>query len=683
LEVLKKLEELKIQYQGYNKFDILGYIIYKRTYSRYDYDLGRKEEWNETIYRCLKSLVEDVKVPLNTDEIERLFKYHMEFKCSLAGRQLWQLGSKLVKAGYADSLYNCYFFEMKNQQAFLQIFEELMLGGGCGFGIQNKFIKQLPKIKKANIFFNNEIKKDNVNDIEKEFGYYDVETNTYFVGDSREGWVNLLDVILTSFFETGQDLQINTTFIRKEGERIKGFGGVSSGDKSLIKGFTEIVNILKSREEKQLSSVDVLDIVCLIASVVVSGNVRRSATIGIGDSDDIDFLMCKRWDKIQVPYWRSYVNISIESKEFPVSDLFWDTYKKDTEAIGLINIHNCKMYGRLGENKDLDRKYYVNRLGKNAINEDVMLDGRVSGVNPCGEITLEHSENCLLSEVLLPNVESYEEFIDICRLLYKVNKHISHMNFLYSNTQEVNRRNSRIGISLTGILDDYKKFLDWSDKAYNELREYDIYYSKKNNFNQSIKLTTIQPHGTKSLMFNVSSGLHPQHSKYYYRTIRFAKNDELLELCKDMGLKIENQMFYEGKKNGKDIIVEDENTKVVYFPRKARDNSILSDNLTTLEHLDIVAKAQEIWADNSTSVTVYYDKKDLQKIKEKIKQNWLNYKTISLLPKTHGFLQAPFIEISEREYNKYVSSLKEIDIRIKSDSVIDDLECNGGHCPVR
>jgi len=681
-KLIRVLNKLKNDYTNNNKFDELGYIIYKRTYARYIEELERKEEWNETIYRCLRSLIEDVKVDYTKKELIRLYKYHMEFKCCLAGRQLWQLGSKLVKQGYADSLYNCYFFEMKEKQSFLQIFDELMLGGGCGFGVQNRFISQLPKIKKASIYFDNSIKLEKITQEQKEYGFFDSNTDTFFVGDSREGWVKLLDDILTSFFETGKSFKINTTLIRKKGDKIKGFGGISSGDTSLINGFTEIINILKTRTNKQLSSVDVLDIVCLIASVVISGNVRRSATIGIGDADDIEFLKCKRWDIENIPYYRSYVNISIESDEFPINKLFWETYEKDTEAIGLVNIFNAKYYGRLGINKDKDREFYK-FLGDNILNKDVMIDSKVSGVNPCGEITLEHSENCLLAEVILPNVNTYDEFIDICKLLYKANKNISQMKFLYKNTEEVNKRNARIGISITGILDSYDKFLKWSNKAYKFLRKYDLEYSQKKGYNQSIKLTTIQPHGTKSLMFNVSSGLHPQYSEYYYRTIRFSCNDELVKQCEKMNLRIENQKFLECKSDGKEEIKEDRTTKVVYFARKAKEESVLSNNLSAIEHLKMVIKAQELWSDNSTSVTIYYEKEELEEIKEFIKQNWFSFKTVSLLPKTHGFIQAPYIPITKKEYNKYISNIKKKHIEINSNTILENIECEGGSCPVR
>jgi len=673
------LESLKREYENYPvNLDILGNIIYKRTYARYIEELGRKEEYYETIYRCLRSLVEDVGVPFTYNELSRLYRYHMELKCSLAGRQLWQLGTKLVKQGYADSLYNCYFFAIDDVESFCSIFEELMLGGGCGFSVQRRYISKLPVVKKSYIMVNNELPvKENLSYAEREYGYF--EDGTLFVGDSREGWVFLLRAILDSFFYTGRSFEINTRMVRRKGELLKGFGGLSSGDEYLIKGMNEIINLLYSRAGRSISSVDALDIVCILASIVISGNVRRSATIGLGDLDDVEFLKCKRWDLGNVPYWRSYVNISVSSSEFPVVDLFWDSYRKDTEAIGLFNLRNARRYGRLGVNKDSDRHYYTDLYGIRALQSSFNLDRDVEGVNPCGEITLADGESCLLGEVVLPNVSSYSEFIDICKLLYKANKHITQMKFLSKKTQSVNNKNARIGISITGILDCYDKFLSYASRGYNDLRLYDLEYSKKNDLPISIKLTTIQPHGTKSLMFNVSQGLHPQYAKYYYRTIRLSKNDELVNYCHRMGLRIENQQFYEGK----DKIVEDENTKVIYFPRKSRDGSILSDGLTAIEHLKMVMKAQEIWSDNSISVTVYYDKSELDDIRSFLASNWSNFKTVSLLPKTHGFIQAPIIPISEEEYKRYVTNIKEIDINIRGGDIIDDIGCDKGSCGIR
>ena len=136
-----------------------------------------------------------------------------------------------------------------------------------------------------------------------------------------------------------------------------------------------------------------LDIVCIIADIIIAGNVRRSATMGIGDHDDIDFLLAKRWDLGNVPPWRCRSNNSVVCEDVDdLSPLFWDTYEKPTEPIGLINLRLLQTNGRTGEPCN---------------------DFEVRGTNPCGEQGLASWETCCLAEVFLPNVETKHEFIDI------------------------------------------------------------------------------------------------------------------------------------------------------------------------------------------------------------------------------------------------------------------------------
>ena len=165
---------------------------------------------------------------------------------------------------------NCWFASMNEPKAFLFLFENLMLGGGVGYSIRREDVMELPKIKKDVVITHN-FSKD----------------ADFIVPDSREGWVKLLENVLNAFYVTGKSFNYSTVLVRGAGEKINGFGGKASGPQILVDGIEKITKIFQSREGKKLRSIDVLDICNIIGSVVVAGNVRRSAEIALGDPDDI------------------------------------------------------------------------------------------------------------------------------------------------------------------------------------------------------------------------------------------------------------------------------------------------------------------------------------------------------------------------------------------------------------
>ena len=158
----------------------------------------------------------------------------------------------------------------------------------------------------------------------------------FIVPDSREGWVKLLGRVLKAHFFSGEGFTYSTICIRSKGAVIKGFGGTASGPEDLCWGIGEIHRILNNRAHKKLRPIDCLDIMNIIGSVVVAGNVRRSAQIAIGDFDDLEFLKAKRWDLGSIPNWRAMSNNSIVSPE-DFNDMpneFWETYNQG-EPYGL------------------------------------------------------------------------------------------------------------------------------------------------------------------------------------------------------------------------------------------------------------------------------------------------------------------------------------------------------------
>ena len=636
-------------------FSGLGYIVYKRTYARQKED-GTTEEWNETVERCING-AQKIGAQYTPEEAERIYDYVFNLKCNFAGRMLWQLGTSTVDRFGANSLLNCWATAMREPKAFLFLFENLMLGGGVGYSIRREDVHELPKIKKGvNVI--HEATKD----------------ADYIVPDKREGWVNLLSKVLDAFYVTGKSFSYSTILIRGYGEPIKGFGGKASGPQILIDGIDKITKIFQAREGKKLRSIDVLDICNIIGSVVVAGNVRRSAEIALGDPDDILYLRAKNWGSSNVPNWRAMSNNTIyaDSYDHVLEEVWKNGYEINKDS----GYANGEPYGFF--NLPLSQKF--GRIKDGPISQNLLYPTDVDNcemTNPCAEISLANYECCNLSELYLNNITSKEELIDCAKLLYKTQKAIASLPFIHEETNRIVHKNMRLGLGVTGVCQSLDK-LDWLDDCYVSLRKFDKEWSAKRGWSESIKLTTIKPSGTLSLLGGATPGVHPAFSQYYMRTVRMSSSDSLVQTCKDMGYHVEFLINFDGTEN--------RDTVVVYFPCKTPEGSILTKDMDVIKQLDMVKKLQTVWSDNAVSVTAYYKPEELESLKTWLKDNYENnIKSVSfLLFKDHGFKQAPYQEIDEATYLAANAKVKPL-IAILSGNVemLDMAECAGGACPIR
>lgn len=631
----------------------IGYITFKRTYARRlneDDQNSPTEEFEDVIKREINACREQLNINFTKEEEEFYFQSRMNLKWSVAGRFMWQLGTKTVDRLGLPSLQNCAATVVSHPiRPFTWAFEMLMLGSGVGFNIQRENVYQMPKLKGPI-----EITRNDTGDVD------------FIVPDNREGWVKLLGKVLKAHYYSGEGFTYSCGAIRGKGAPIKGFGGTASGPEELHTGIQQIHQILNSRANKKLRPINCLDIMNIIGEIVVSGNVRRSAQIAIGDYDDFDYLKAKRWDLGPIPNWRSNSNNSVvcdNTTRLPKE--FWETYEQG-EPYGLINLKLARSIGRTG-----DTRYP---------------DPNVQIFNPCAEQGLEDKETCCLSEMYLPNINTYDEFLECLRISYIVNKHSLTLKCSLKDTEEIVHRNMRMGIGITGLLQCTEEQKSWLSSAYEWLRQYDVEYSKKQGFPISIKLTTSKPSGTLSLLPKVvrtdegviTPGVHPNPAgPCYIRRIRISSNSNLIKVCQDHGYKMEYKKNFDGS--------EDHTTIVVEFPCKVSDKTPIAANFSWKEQLEAVRWLQANWSDNSVSCTVYYRKEDLEDIKQYLAENYSNnFKTVSfLLYHGHGFIQAPYETISKEEYDNMIKNVTPIiSVEIK-ESDFDLNDCDSGACPIK
>ncbi|MFX0000668.1 MAG: ribonucleoside-triphosphate reductase, adenosylcobalamin-dependent [Candidatus Hodarchaeota archaeon] len=623
----------------------LGYITYKRTYARIIEEENRKEEFWETIRRVVEGCYSVQKehciklsLPWSDEKAQKsaqiMFEKIWNFKFLPPGRGLWMMGTEFIARHGSMSLNNCGFastedINLKYSKAFEFVMDALMLGVGVGFDTKGagKITIKHPKE-----------------------GHFEFK-----LPDSREGWVEALKLMLEAYFLGKQVPQYDFSLIRSAGEPIRGFGGIASGPEPLKQMLVDVQKILESRIGQKITSIDIVDIMNYIGKCVVAGNVRRSAEIALGDPADMDFVMCKQDEEALYSHrWAS--NNSV----FAVKGLDYSFIANQIAVNGepgVFWLENAKAYSRMGDSPDFK-------------------DKKAAGVNPCGEQTLESFELCCLVETFPSRHETYEEFQETLKYAYLYSKSVTLVNTHWQETNAVMLKNRRMGISQTGIIEAFvrhgrRKILEWCGRAYNYLQELDEQYSGWLCIPRSIKITTVKPSGTVSLLPGVPPGIHYPHSKYYIRRIRLSKNSDLIEHVKKAGYKIEDDLY-------------SPNTVVAEFPIYEKYFDRSKNEVSIWEQAENAAAYQKYWSDNQVSITITFKEEEADQIKHVLECYEDKLKSVSFLPiKEHGYKQAPYEEITKEQYEEIIAKLKSFNLDKTRDRAIGEKFCDSDRCEVR
>ena len=606
----------------------LGEITFIRTYSRVKED-GTKERWHEVcervingVYSIQKDHAKANRLPWNDNKAQTSAKeaYDRMFnlKWTPPGRGLWTTGTDLIHdRGIVAGLYNCSFVSTGDMQhhdpgaVFAWVMDALMLGVGVGFDTRGS---------EKNITISKREESDEV----------------YTIPDTREGWAESIRLLINSYLRTNKVINFDYSEIRPYGEPIKGFGGTASGSEPLEKVHTQLSGILNSREGDIVDSRLIVDIVNLIGCCVVAGNVRRSATIALGDQSDRDFLELKDYEKYPERAewgWMSNNTVVVDKPGYDYEDAA--NRISDNGEPGFLWLDTMQNYGRLKDSPD----------GK---------DHRVKGTNPCAEISLESYELCNLVEVHLGRHESKEDYLRTLKFAYLYAKSITLLPTHWPQTNAVIQRNRRIGTSMTGIAkfvdnNGLPTFRDWAEEGYNEIQRYDKEYSEWLGIRESIRTTTVKPSGSVSLLSGETPGVHwPAGGEYYLRAIRFSNTDPSLSLFRHANYHIEEDKY-------------SDNTSVVYFPMKT-DMKRSERDVSIYEKINLAAEAQRHWSDNSVSVTVTFSKEERNDINTALHMHEGSLKTVSFLPISDDvYEQQPYQSLSKEAYEEYTNRLMKID----------------------
>ena len=624
----------------------LGEVTYLRTYARpIDPDFAQAYGWNpmlkERWFQCLTrvingtfSLLKDRVLaiggtwdePAMQAKAQDAFERAFVFKWSPPGRGLWMMGTRFVhERGEGAALNNCGFVSTSPDDGtsfgskVAWLMEMSMLGVGVGFDTEaaGRYTVQAPNGSNP---------------------------TCYRIPDTREGWSHSVERLVETYLSGGREVEFDYSALREEGASIAGFGGKAAGARPLVLLHEKLRQVLGARVGQTLTSVDVTDVMNLVAKCVVAGNVRRSALIALGEVGDTDFLNLKNpevfperndWDN----GWGHLSNNTIRRRrgqDLSLAEVVESNFVNGEP--GFYDLALAQDYGRL-----IDPPNFRDRNAK--------------GTNPCGEQQLESYELCCLVETYPTHAISVVDYLNTLEVAHLYAKAVTLAMTWSADTNRVIARNRRMGASMSGVAQFVERFgathlARWCDEGYHHLDTCDEVVSRWLDVNRSIKLTSVKPSGTVSLLAGVTPGAHWPTYDTYIRRMRFSWFSPLVEAAQRAGFHVEPD-------------VKDPNgTAVISFP--VRGPKVRTERQVPVEEkVDLAILLQRYWADNSVSLTVTFLDEERPILADVMRHTDGKLKAWSLLPiweASDVYPQMPYEACDDDRFTFLTSGLETMDL---------------------
>ena len=649
-------------------------IVTRRTYNR-PKEEGGFESWEETVDRVIdhqKWLWERAKKSQLTNsehgELSDLRKLMLERKATVSGRTLWLGGTEVSKSREA-SQFNCSFGRIETVHDVVDAFWLLLQGCGVGFE---------PVVGTLN-GFTQHVDVEVIRSTRKEKGGNDKNTVKSYtdsrglkvwhltIGDSADAWAKAPGKLL-ALKDPVDKIILDFSEIRPAGERLKGYGWISSGDETFAKAMVAVCDLLNKRAGKLLRRMDILDLLNWLGTTLSS---RRSAEIAVCpvNSPEIDeFIVAKKDFWLYGNEHRQQSNNSIlfysKPTKWELSHIFTKILEAGGSEPGFINAEAA-----------LKRAPWF------------------KGVNPCAEILLGNKSFCNLVEIDWGKfINDWNGLKEAIYLAARANYRQTCVNLddgvLQRSWHELNEFLRLCGVGATGLV-------KWLDKAVNPQQGLEmakeIAHRGANSMADELGLprakavTTVKPSGTLSKIMDTTEGVHKPLGRYIFNNVTFSKHDEVINDLRLAGYKVVDKPF-------------EPDSVLVTFPVEYADVDFdivdgkhvnLESAVTQLERYKLL---MDHYVDHNCSVTISYDPSEVPDIIDWILTNWDNYVGVSFIYRNDptktaadlGYSYLPQEVVTKETYEAYVSTLQELNLeKLGSSDDLSDEACATGACPVR
>ena len=583
-------------------------------YSRFNDESERYETWDEAVDRVMEMHEKFYSTKMNkiTEYVEEAREAYKQQYVLGAQRALQFGGEQILK--HQMRMYNCTSSYADRPEFFGEVFYILLCGAGAGFSVQSHHVKKLPKIQ--------ERKK---------------QAKGWIVDDSIEGWATAVDVLLSSYFVNGgkhpeyagRRVYFDTSQIRPKGAKISG-GFKAPGPDGLRLALDKIEHMLQalvmnSSGPVELRPIQVYDIVMFTADAVLSGGVRRSATICLFSPDDDEMMNAK------------------------TGNWFMDNPQRgrsNNSAVIVRNETSPEQFNKLMQS--------VKEFGEPGF---VFVNSKEHTTNPCVEIGMFPQikgksgwQGCNLTEINGGKCTSKEEFFKACRaasILGTLQAGYTDFKFLGDTSKKIFDREALIGASITGWMNNPEVLFDPKvlEEGAKIVKQVNKEVAEAIGINPAARTTCVKPSGNASVLLQTGSGIHAEHSAMYIRNVQMTKDSEVTQaIQKSNPFMVEDSVW---SATGSDVVVS--------FPILPKKGSIFKDELLGVAHLEKVKLAQKHWVEAGTNIELCADEgvrhnvsntiivDDWDQVEKYVFENRNSFAGISFLPMSgdKDYNQAP------------------------------------------
>ncbi len=475
-----------------------------------------------------------------------------------------QFGGEAVKSKHAR-IYNCCFTYIDRLEAFGETLYLLLCGCGVGFSVQKHHVAKLPALAPLR---------------------EEAAPTTHVIGDTIEGWADALHELMHAAVE-GRQVIFDYSMIRPEGAPLRTSGGKAPGPEPLFHSLTRIERIVRAAAGRQLKPIEAYDILMWAAKAVLSGGVRRSATICLFSVDDAEMIASKTGNWFaEHPQRTASNNSAVLVREHTTRGQFDRLFEAQ------------KQFGEPGFYFVEDTEYGANPCVEIGLHPRLKVDSaaikRLRELGYTGELregdTLTGVQFCNLSTISAAAADSRERFLKLCAhaaVIGTLQSGYTEFGYLSPVSRVITEREALLGVSLCGVLDRPDLLLDGAvlRAGAGVIKTVNAIVARALGINPAARTTCVKPEGTASLLLGTSSGLHPHHAPRYFRRVQTNVHDPVFLHFKRSNPHMVEPSVYDP--NGR--------TEVITFPVEGPAFGIYRDDLSAVKHLEYIRLVQENW----------------------------------------------------------------------------------------
>ncbi len=498
--------------------------------------------------------------------IQRAFRAVAEKRILPSMRSL-QFGGQAILRNHAR-LFNCSFSAADRPEFFREYFFLLLAGTGCGFSVQRHHVDRLPALPTRGDEF-------------------ELAVVHHAISDTIEGWADALHVLLLSYLEDFK-AEFNFSAIRSRGKPLATSGGKAPGHLPLKAALLDVEAVLRGAGGRKLRPLEVYDVCMFIARSVLSGGIRRSATICLFSPDDEEMMDAKTGNWFEKHPQRSASNNSAVLSRSSTDDAVFRRLFNAQKEFGEPGFyfadhpdHGCNPCCEIGLHPVISEpleEAEANRLRELGYEGHLASDTRLSGWQMCN-----------LSTINGAALESADDFFVACihaAVVGTLQAAYTDIPYLGPVTRYLNERDALLGVSICGFMDNPQILFDPAvlERGARLCRATNELVAAAIGIRSAARVTCVKPEGTASLLLGAASGIHPHHARHYFRRVQANRHDPVYRHFRALNPHMTEASVY-----------RPETDDVITFPVEAAPNAILREEIGAVEFLQFVQLVQQHW----------------------------------------------------------------------------------------